>query len=67
MGRRRRGRPSIASRDGGGTNLSDGSTCHITWSLAGGRTGVESNDVIFKRGWTTVERLWVRLEAKLCG
>lgn len=35
----------------GATNRPDGSTFHITWSLAEGRRAVESNDVIRDRGW----------------
>lgn len=37
---------------GGATRRPDGSTYHITWSLAGGREAVESNDVLRKCGWT---------------
>lgn len=33
----------------------DGSTYHITWSLAEGREAVESNDVIAECGWEKVE------------
>jgi hypothetical protein len=35
----------------GGTDRPDGSTYHITWSLADGRRAVESNDVIRACGW----------------
>jgi hypothetical protein len=35
----------------GTTDRPDGSTYHITWSLADGRRAVESNDVIRERGW----------------
>jgi hypothetical protein len=35
----------------GTTDRPDGSTYHITWSLAEGRDAVESNDVIRKCGW----------------
>jgi hypothetical protein len=35
----------------GSTDRPDGSTFHITWSLAPGRRAVESNDVLKKRGW----------------
>jgi len=47
----------------GGTDRPDGSTYHITWSLAEGREAIESNDVIRTRGWVPVEPLVpVRLE-----
>ncbi len=35
----------------GSTDRPDGSTFHITWSLAPGRRAVESNDVLRERGW----------------
>jgi galactose mutarotase-like enzyme len=35
----------------GTTDRPDGSTYHITWSLADGRRARESNDVIRERGW----------------
>ena len=35
----------------GATDRPDGSTYHITWSLADGRRARESNDVIASRGW----------------
>jgi len=35
----------------GATGRPDGSTFHITWSLAEGRRAKESNDVIAARGW----------------
>jgi len=34
----------------------DGSTYHITWSLADGRRARESNDVIAERGWTAFDQ-----------
>lgn len=37
---------------GGVTTRPDGSTFHITWSLAPGREARESNDVIARHGWT---------------
>ncbi len=40
---------------GGSTDRPDGSTWHITWSLAPGREARESNDVIAGRGWTRFE------------
>src|SRR5207237_10239845 len=36
---------------GGTTTRPDGSTFHITWSLAPGREARESNDVIRRHGW----------------
>lgn len=36
----------------GSTDRPDGSTFHITWSLAPGRRAVESNHVLRDRGWT---------------
>ncbi|MBO1074755.1 hypothetical protein [Roseomonas marmotae] len=47
---------------GGTTDRPDGSTYHITWSLAGRRKAVESNDVIRRHGWRPVARRPVRLE-----
>ena len=35
----------------GSTRRPDGSTYHITWSLADGRKAKESNDVIRDHGW----------------
>ncbi len=35
----------------GTTDRPDGSTYHITWSLADGRLARESNDVLRERGW----------------
>lgn len=40
---------------GGTTDRPDGSTYHITWSLADGREARESNDVIRDRGWTAFD------------
>jgi len=39
----------------GTTDRPDGSTYHITWSLAPGRRAKESNDVIRAHGWTPIE------------
>lgn len=48
---------------GGTTDRPDGSTYHITWSLAKGRRAKESNDVIRDRGWEKLELpMPVRLE-----
>lgn len=41
---------------GGDAARWDGSTYHITWSLAEGREMKESNDVIEARGWEPIER-----------
>ncbi len=38
----------------GVTDRPDGSTFHITWSLAQGRHARESNDVIAERGWAAI-------------
>jgi hypothetical protein len=35
----------------GSTGRPDGSTWHVTWSLAPGRNAVESNEVIAQHGW----------------
>ncbi len=40
---------------GGTTDRPDGSTYHITWSLAKGRRAKESNDVIREFGWEPLE------------
>ena len=39
----------------GTTDRPDGSTYHITWSLAPGRKAKESNDVIREKGWSPVD------------
>ncbi len=36
---------------GGTTDRPDGSTYHITWSLAEGRRAVESNDILREQEW----------------
>ncbi|MBV9882163.1 MAG: hypothetical protein JO276_04065 [Sphingomonadaceae bacterium] len=46
---------AMVVRLGGTTDRPDGSTFHITWSLAEGREAKESNDVIAARGWTEFE------------
>ena len=40
----------------GSTDRPDGSTYHITWSLASGRKARESNDVLRDKGWEQVDR-----------
>ena len=39
----------------GTTDRPDGSTYHITWSLAPGRRAKESNDVLKERGWEELD------------
>ena len=39
----------------GTTNRPDGSTFHITWSLAPGRRARESNNVLKARGWEELD------------
>ena len=39
----------------GTTARPDGSTYHITWSLADGRRARESNDVLKERGWEDLD------------
>lgn len=39
----------------GSTDRHDGSTYHITWSLADGRRARESNDVLKERGWEELD------------
>ncbi|RAK57563.1 hypothetical protein [Phenylobacterium deserti] len=46
-----RGVQALVVRIGGTTERPDGSTYHITWSLAAGRRAKESNDVIREGGW----------------
>jgi hypothetical protein len=45
----------------GATDRPDGSTYHITWSLADGRQARESNDVIRDHGWIPSEPVPVKL------
>ena len=40
----------------GSTDRPDGSTYHITWSLGPGRKAVDSNDVLRRSGWRTLDR-----------
>jgi hypothetical protein len=46
-----RGVQAMVVRIAGSTDRPDGSTFHVTWSLAEGREAVESNDVIARVGW----------------
>lgn len=49
---------------GGSSERPTGGAYHITWSLAPGREGIESNDVISERGWRPIEEpARVRLQA----
>lgn len=50
-----KGVEAMVVRIGGGTDRPDGSTYHITWSLADGRQARESNDVIATHGWTELD------------
>ena len=50
-----RGVQALVVRIGGTTDRPDGSTFHITWSLAPGRKAKESNDVIAQRGWSPID------------
>ena len=46
---------ALVVRIGGTTDRPDGSTYHVTWSLADGREAKESNDVIRAGGWRAFE------------
>jgi hypothetical protein len=46
---------AMVVRLNGTTDRPDGSTYHITWSLADGREAKESNDVIAAQGWTALD------------
>ncbi|WP_042695168.1 hypothetical protein [Azospirillum sp. B506] len=56
----------VVAIDGTG-DRPDGSTYHITWSLAEGRRPVESNDVIYDYGWRPVDPVTVRLVPRFFG
>ena len=59
---------AMVVRIGGTTDRPDGSTYHITWSLAPGRRAKESNDVIAANGWTPFETVVpVKLEPRFWG
>jgi hypothetical protein len=51
----RAGVEAMVVRLNGTTDRPDGSTYHITWSLAEGRGARESNDVIAAIGWTPLD------------
>jgi hypothetical protein len=50
-----KGVEAMVVRINGTTGRPDGSTYHITWSLADGRQARESNDVIAASGWTQLD------------
>jgi hypothetical protein len=59
---------ALVVRIGGTTDRPDGSTYHITWSLAPGREAYESNRVIARRGFTWLsDPIPVRLEPRPFG
>jgi len=63
-----RGVQAMVVRIDGTTDRPDGSTYHVTWSLAPGRDARESNNVIARRGWTWLPQpVRVRLEPKPFG
>jgi hypothetical protein len=63
-----RGVQALVVRIGGATDRPDGSTYHITWSLAPGREAKESNAVIARRGFTWLPQpIPIRLEPKPFG
>ena len=60
-----RGVQAMVVEIGGTTDRPDGSTYHITWSLAAGRQAKESNVVIKENGWAPLpEPIPVKLEPK---
>jgi hypothetical protein len=46
---------ALVVRIGGTPDRGDGSYFHITWSLGPGREAKESNDVIARLGWRSVD------------
>ncbi|MGA0606295.1 hypothetical protein ACO2Q0_09870 [Phenylobacterium sp. VNQ135] len=61
-----RGVQAMVVRIGGTTDRPDGSTYHITWSLADGRRAKESNDVIRDCGWRAFDApIPISLEPRL--
>lgn len=63
-----RGVQALVVRIAGTTDRPDGSTYHVTWSLAPGREARESNAVIARRGWTWLPRpIPIRLEPRPFG
>jgi len=63
-----RGVQALVVRIGGSTDRWDGSTYHITWSLAAGREAKESNDILAGKRWTPLpEAVPVKLEPRAFG
>jgi hypothetical protein len=63
-----RGVQALVVRIAGATDRPDGSTYHITWSLAPGRVAREGNQVIARRGWTWLPvPIPIRLEPRPFG
>lgn len=63
-----RGVQALVVRIGGTTDRPDGSTYHLTWSIADGRKAKESNDVLARCGWRRLPAaIPVRLEPTLFG
>lgn len=63
-----KGVQALVVRIGGTTDRPDGSTYHITWSLAAGREAKESNGVISRRGFTWLPApIPIRLDPKPFG
>ena len=59
---------AMVVRIGGTTDRPDGSTYHITWSLAPGRRAKESNEVIAAHRWRPFEAaVPVKLEPRFWG
>jgi len=59
---------AMVVRIAGTTDRPDGSTYHITWSLAPGREAKESNAVIARLGWRSLDApVEVSLEPKSYG
>ncbi|MDB5446574.1 MAG: hypothetical protein JWQ97_1891 [Phenylobacterium sp.] len=63
-----RGVQALVVRIAGSTDRPDGSTYHITWSLAPGRQAKESNQVIARRGFTRLPQpIPIRLQPRPFG
>ena len=63
-----RGVQALVVRIGGTSERPDGSTYHITWSLAPGRQARESNEVIARRGFTWLPQpIPIRLQPRPFG
>jgi hypothetical protein len=57
-----KGVQALAVEINGSTDRPDGSTYHMTWSLAPGRKAEESNDVLRAQGFRPLEPTPIRLE-----